>query len=205
MYHDEGPSAPVYKRRAIILNSIYNHSADNTINCWSNLSFDLISHLLNNNFDSIQTFHCSLGCQAITLFRKTIPLNLANSDNINDLKYLIERVLRSFVNGRNEQCVSCFRNSRISNGQLSDTFLCFSSIFTCPLDRVPENIETNDYTYDLVGVVEFTSNHYKAFLRLSNGEWELRDDMRDGNAVQIISKSSLSTLGVNVSLLLYVR
>ena len=105
---------------------------------------------------------------------------------------------------KNETAVVSYRTNSYFCVELETNFL-FHKDLEVTLSTIPEKLYILKEIYSLVGVIVFTQEydlmHYFAFIKLSNGKWEERNDLKN----EIFLLSNRSNKRIRPALLLYIR
>lgn len=214
LYHKQGPSAEVYRLRALILRSIFEsrYSRKNkTVNCDSNVFDEVIPMILNSSFDSTQLHVCESGCRD-EYGRKSIPINFADARfTKGNLKNTLETAIAIFQGNQGgsqtyrSHCPKTSSHIRHYTGTISQHYLSFStySEFKFSISIIPHTLTVNNLTYQVVGVVSHTPGHFKAYIKASENEWLIKDDMTEN--IKYIPFDSLKSTEAEITVLIYVR
>ena len=213
LYHKEGPSAKVYELRAKILCRLYEFtpaSNNQELDCRIDLHGEVLPMLLTDAFDANQLHVCLPDCKGfeVETIVKTIPINFADPRFTGDSRKILKKAISILMNDTNEytsQCPRDSKNVRSYCGWISEHFLAFStySIHEYPLIDIPPNLDVNGSRYELVGTTPHGSEHYKAYIKVSDSEWIIKDDVQ--KQVEIISGDSLLSTKTKITVLMYAR
>lgn len=202
-YAKNGPTADVYKERALLLSTIF-ETKNSSLLCEGNIT-NLIHNLLQSLPSATQTASCKCGLENKYFVTIELDMNDAMSCNIN---LGLQKYIANFFSTKKTTCKICSDIKILERSP--DIHLIFDFEFalnknfhkqftknareTISLAELPTKIFVLKKTYILSGAIEHIQTirselgHYVAHCRRVNDTWEIRDDMTKDLKISLCSK-----------------
>ena len=216
LYASEGPSATVYGERILLLcNNSFNKKRVEEFDCTTNAA-RLFEKLLENEVCSVtETEKCLICGKVETNLKQTVSVRTKQilDNGIESLEDEINYALRD----TSVDCKDCKIEGIKFKKQKIGPYLCVDIEYVylqqmlnaykyptdtkCNLKDIPQVLTLQDKTYVLFGAIEGTREHYIAYCRKSNNEWEKHDDIAPSRKLEKLNSDNLPS--IKLSLIFY--